>query len=194
MSEFDQLIGKLRQRLSRPGSNIISEAEIPQAAVALILREEAGQAQFLVIQRAVNPRDHWSGHLALPGGRRDPTDSDLIHTATREVAEEVGIDISERELFLGELTDIAPRNPRLPRIIIRPFVILAPQTIELRLNHEVNAAFWVGAMEVKVAGRTESVPIEIERIEYRWPAYPTERGPIWGITERILTEFLTYLD
>ena len=110
------------------------------------------------------------------------------------MAEEVGIIISERELFLGELNDIAPRNPRLPRIIIRPFVILAPQIIELRLNHEVNAAFWVSASEVKEAGCAESVPIEIERIEYRWPAYPTERGPIWGITERILTDFLTYLD
>jgi hypothetical protein len=29
---------------------------------------------------------------------------------------------------------------------------------------------------------------------HRWPAYPSEKGPIWGLTQRIITEFLRYLD
>jgi hypothetical protein len=28
----------------------------------------------------------------------------------------------------------------------------------------------------------------------KWPAYPSEGGLIWGITERILTNFLSLLD
>jgi hypothetical protein len=30
--------------------------------------------------------------------------------------------------------------------------------------------------------------------EREWPAYPSAHGPIWGLTERILTEFLALLD
>jgi hypothetical protein len=28
----------------------------------------------------------------------------------------------------------------------------------------------------------------------KWPAYPSEGGLIWGMTERILTNFLSLLD
>ena len=31
-------------------------------------------------------------------------------------------------------------------------------------------------------------------VEREWPAYPSEHGMIWGITERILTEFLSLVD
>jgi hypothetical protein len=31
-------------------------------------------------------------------------------------------------------------------------------------------------------------------VEREWPAYPSEHGVIWGITERILTEFLALVD
>lgn len=33
-----------------------------------------------------------AGEVALPGGKRDPTDRDDVHTALREAQEEVGLD------------------------------------------------------------------------------------------------------
>ena len=40
--------------------------------------------------------DPWSGHMALPGGRREPGDPDLVATVIREVGEEVGISLGAR--------------------------------------------------------------------------------------------------
>ena len=47
-----------------------------QAAVSLVLRT-AADLEVLLIKRAESERDPWSGHIALPGGRREPDDPDL---------------------------------------------------------------------------------------------------------------------
>ena len=66
-----------------------------RASVAALFREDAGEEQILFIRRAVNPKDTWSGHVALPGGRQDAADRGCDEaTAVREVREEVGIDLA----------------------------------------------------------------------------------------------------
>ena len=52
-----------------------------QAAVALVLRELGDSVEVLLIKRADNPRDHWSGHIAFPGGRWHAADITLAATA-----------------------------------------------------------------------------------------------------------------
>jgi 8-oxo-dGTP pyrophosphatase MutT (NUDIX family) len=64
----------------------------PQAAVALI-RTSGPDPEYLFLRRATNPQDPWSGHFALPGGRRDAVDKDLLETAVRETFEECGISL-----------------------------------------------------------------------------------------------------
>ena len=56
------------------------------AAVAVI---QSGQ-HLLLLRRAHNPLDPWSGHIALPGGRLESGES-LLETARRETFEETGI-------------------------------------------------------------------------------------------------------
>lgn len=194
MSEYERLIERLESRLPPPAPQETVISAALQAAVALILGEIGGRAQMLVIKRAEDPRDHWSGHLALPGGRRDPDDVDLIDTAVREVCEEVGIVLSRERSMIGCLNPLAPNNPRLPPIVITPFVALAPEDLMLNLSAEVDAAFWISPFDLRSAGRSASVTYEFDGRKYKWPAYATERGPIWGITERILTDFLQHLD
>ena len=41
------------------------------------------------------------------------------------------------------LDDLSPRTPRLPPIIIRPFVGVVGRHVEIRANREVAEAFWV---------------------------------------------------
>lgn len=55
----------------------------------------------LFCQRSATLRDH-AGQISFPGGARDATDEDLIHTALRETEEEIGIDPS-RIAVLGTL-------------------------------------------------------------------------------------------
>ena len=65
-----------------------------RAAVAALLRPGSDGAEFLFIHRADDPRDHWSGHMAFPGGRVEPTDADSLAAALRETREEVDLDLS----------------------------------------------------------------------------------------------------
>lgn len=51
--------------------------------------------EVLFIKRASRKGDRWTGHVALPGGGRDPEDENDRATAVRETWEEVGIDLSE---------------------------------------------------------------------------------------------------
>ena len=59
------------------------------AAVALIWNNN----EFLLIKRADQEGDPWSGQMALPGGHREPGES-CMDTAIRETKEETGLSIS----------------------------------------------------------------------------------------------------
>ncbi|MBA3258253.1 MAG: NUDIX domain-containing protein, partial [Gemmatimonadales bacterium] len=83
---------RLRRRLAAQRPRVDQEAgELIWAAVALVLVPDPDSV--LLIRRAERTGDPWSGHMALPGGRRDSEDSDLIATAIRETAEEVGLQL-----------------------------------------------------------------------------------------------------
>jgi 8-oxo-dGTP pyrophosphatase MutT (NUDIX family) len=67
----------------------MNEAE-PEAAVAIVRASVPGKS-ILLIRRSEREEDSWSGRWSFPGGRRDPDDPDLLHTALREFGEECGI-------------------------------------------------------------------------------------------------------
>jgi 8-oxo-dGTP pyrophosphatase MutT (NUDIX family) len=65
-----------------------------------------GDPEILFIKRAGRVGDRWSGHVALPGGRRDPPDADDRAAAIRETREEVGLDLTRPDcLFAGNLPE-----------------------------------------------------------------------------------------
>lgn len=80
-----------------------------QASVSVIVRT-ADPVDVLFIKRARNPRDPWSGHMALPGGRREAHDDDLLATAIRETHEETGIEL-DPESLIGRLPGSPHEGP-----------------------------------------------------------------------------------
>src|SRR5262245_1701845 len=60
------------------------DTPLRQAAVAAILRDKPHGTEVLLIRRAARDGDPWSGHMAFPGGQREPEDRDLLTTAERE--------------------------------------------------------------------------------------------------------------
>ena len=105
-------LDRLRDRLAvhRPAVDDGGDPLI-WAAVAVILAPDPDA--LLLIRRAERAGDPWSGHMALPGGRQEPTEPDLFTTAVRETAEEVGLTLGRRNL-IGALDDVVPRTPVLP--------------------------------------------------------------------------------
>lgn len=63
-----------------------------------------GDPEILFIKRATRVGDKWNGHVALPGGKRDPEDQDDAVTAVREAMEEVGVDLGHNNaIAVGNL-------------------------------------------------------------------------------------------
>lgn len=65
-----------------------------------------GDPELLFIKRASRVGDRWTGHVALPGGKRDPEDEDDKAAAVREAQEEVGLDLTTEDLiYIGNLPE-----------------------------------------------------------------------------------------
>lgn len=161
-----------------------------EAAVALVLREGAG-LELLLIKRGERAGDPWSGHMALPGGRRAPSDRDLLETALRETREEVGLELARHGDVLGALDEVEPRSSRLPPIVIAPFVARAtPAAVLIPDPAEVAAALWVPVAELRDEAAMGEVLIELEGGPRSFPAIRYRDYEIWGLTHRILTQFL----
>ncbi len=159
------------------------------AAVALLLIEGAAGLEALFIKRAVRAGDPWSGQVALPGGRRDNADRDLLATALRETQEEVGVDLARAER-LGQLHDLNPRTPTLPSVYVRPFVFALAAAPVLTLSDEVQRAFWIPLARLGDPAVRREVTLTVAGVARVFPAYDLGDDIIWGMTERILTPFI----
>lgn len=184
---IDLLRHFLEQRPAATATLLDGERE---AAVALLIRPRE-QLEVLLIRRAVHEKDPWSGHVALPGGRRSAADRELLDTALRETEEEIGIPVARVGRFLGALDTVAPRNPRLPPLIITPYVLAVPPSSEAVPDlREVDAAIWVPLTALRSDEAVSELLLELRDGTMRFPSLVYGDYVIWGLTHRILAQFL----
>jgi 8-oxo-dGTP pyrophosphatase MutT (NUDIX family) len=195
LGRVDPRLGLLEQLLStRPAQRIERNDFRREAAVALLLRPHE-QLELLLIKRAQVARDPWSGHMALPGGRRADADPDLIATALRETEEEVGVPLERIGTYLGALDEVAPVTPRLPPLIIAPFVVAVPEATEAVANAaEVDFAVWVPLPVLREPGAAGEMLIHFEGGSQPFPSLRYGEHLIWGLTLRILMQFFDVLE
>lgn len=167
---------------------------VREAAVALLIRP-GEELELLLIKRAEHETDPWSGHVALPGGRRDDSDEDLLRTAMRETEEEVGVPLSTDGQLIGRLDEVSPRHYRLPPIIIAPFIFAVPlHTTPVIDSREVEAAIWVPFSALRDESAASEILITLEGGSRAFPSLIYGEYVIWGLTHRILTRFLEIID
>jgi 8-oxo-dGTP pyrophosphatase MutT (NUDIX family) len=187
---------RLRRVLSeRPGALAPDDGAPRRAAVAIVLRDTGeSQLELLLIKRSERHDDPWSGQIALPGGRHDPTDATLQDTAIRETREETGIDLARDGFVLGTLDELRPRTPVLPPIIVTPFVAVVRADVVIETSDEVALAFWVPLSTLADPSLAVESEVTARGATWRVPSYLLGGHIVWGMTERILRNLLRLLD
>jgi 8-oxo-dGTP pyrophosphatase MutT (NUDIX family) len=183
---FDALRARLPALQAAP-----TAAGVIETSVAVLL---SPALEVLFIRRAERAGDPWSGHIGLPGGRREPGDADLLATAIRETREEIGVAPAPGAL-LGALDDVRPSTPTLPALMIRPYVFgLDPRPVA-GTSDEVAASYWIPLESLHSARGKSTVSIREKSVEvpcFRVPGLP-EGLVVWGLTFRILNGLLPLL-
>ena len=177
-------VHRCREEEARPGSTF-------EAAVALILHEAQGRPELLFIERAQREGDPWSGHMAFPGGRREPGDPDRLRTALRETLEEVGF---APALPLGRLDDVrGTRRPKVDDLLVSAYVFGVDAVPQIVPSPEVQSTVWVPLTSIiDPSSWTEHV-VHDDTGSRRRPALRHGRYVIWGLTLRILESFFETL-
>lgn len=168
------------------------DGDFVQAAVMVILREESEGFSMLFIKRPDSDRDAFSGHVAFPGGKMKEGDPGKLETAVRETQEEIGIDIAKSGRVLGALDDVNPQSPRADKYIVTPYLsVLNKGVTPTPSAREVEAVLWVPVRHLK---DEKNFKVRLREREGRLGedyAYSFEQYIIWGMTGRILRQFLT---
>ena len=167
-----------------------SRPRIASAVLVPIYRGEDAELRLVLIRRSEG--GFHGGHLAFPGGKRDPEDASLQETALREAWEELGLD---RQL-VEVLTELPTVETMTTDFLIYPFLarIVRPNTWN-RSEREV-----AEVVEVKLAdlARPEARGEDITRLStwiapQRGPFYRVGHYQVWGATYRILHPLLPRL-
>jgi 8-oxo-dGTP pyrophosphatase MutT (NUDIX family) len=155
-----------------------------ESAVLVPLYVRDDQLHIVLIERGPDLRHH-AGQISFPGGRRDPTDAELAHTALRETHEEIGLPPDAVEL-LGSL---APVATAVTEFAIYPFVGLithphdwVPAPLEVQAVLECPLTQLAATHEYRTLTR-DGLPFPTD-------CYTTGPHLVWGATARILTDLL----
>ena len=185
-----------------PTDSALPDRHRKNAAVALVLRPPAGardpgvdRCEVLAIRRADSSRDPWSGQMALPGGSLDESDPGLMAAAVREAREETGLRLDVDGRPLGRIEPMRPLGVRLPVITIWPFVFRTDPTAKARIaSPEVASVHWFPVRALDDRSNRSSYAYRDPGLGVRqFPCIRLEGQVIWGLTYRILAQFLEVL-
>ena len=168
----------------RPSWGEADASARPAAVLVLVFPDEDGDARLVLTER-VDRGGHHSGEVSFPGGSAEAGDADLVATALREAAEEVGLDPVQagvRVLGVLEMQWIPVSNFTVTPVVAvadrRP--LLTPQPTEVALILEPPVAAFLPDGELRFVER------EIRGWQLRYAAYPVGELNVWGMTARVL--------
>lgn len=177
---------KAHELMIPKGRLMFPEKGIPPklSAVLILFYLKQGKIHFPLIRRPQYDGMH-SGQMAFPGGKWEPTDPSLIHTALRESAEEVGIR-PDLITVLGTMSEI---YIQVTHFKVLPVVAILRETPAFVTDpHEVDAIFEVPLEELFVPDTKKREIWNLRGTETEVPFYKLSNQKVWGATAMILSE------
>ena len=159
-------------------------------AGVLVALYVAGAELYAVFTRRRHDLRSHAGEISFPGGRRDPGDESLLHTALRETEEEIGLP--------PDAVDILGALPPTPTIAtnygVYPFVgLIEPGYAWTPSAWEVDEVLELRLSDLRAA-RTRRRLLH-RGIPFRSDVYDiSEQAVIWGATARIVGDLLERVD
>lgn len=184
-----ELPGKLAHQEAAPYRKVdydsLNLKTVRKSGVLILLYEKETEPHIVLIERPIYKGTH-SGQIALPGGKVEESDKDIVHTALREANEEVGVTMADVEV-VGSLSDVYIPvsnflvSPVIGFVNYRPNFIAQEREvaaiIELQLQKLINTQH-LAADNIKLSnGLTLKVPV-----------FQFNQKTIWGATALMLNE------
>jgi len=154
-------------------------------AVMILFFKKNDQWYFPLIQRPKYEGVH-SGQMALPGGRFEPSDPDLITTALRETHEEIGVEPKDVEV-LGQLSEffVAASNHKVLPVVgfcdQEPKFVPDPTEVEEVILASLDELLDVNKLKAKQITTTYGYQLQS-------PYFHLGEKVVWGATAMMLNE------
>jgi len=163
---------------------------VDSAVLIPVYRDGAGELRLVLIRRS--PGGSHGGHLAFPGGKREPEDASMRDTALREASEEIGLSPSNVEI----VADLPPMDTRTTGFRIYPFLGRIERPAEWHQNE--NEVAEILEVSLSMLARPDARGESVEQFP-GWdapastPFLAIDQGRIWGATYRILFDLIPRL-
>lgn len=169
----------LRQRLT---------ANLKPAGVLIPIIDRPDGLSVLLTRRSAKLKHH-AGQVSFPGGRMEPTDRDIRHTALRETEEEVGIQPHKIQV-MGYL----PPMPTTTGFAVTPIVGLLDSDVAVSIElAEVERAFEVPLCFLLNPQNQQMSEREFEGVMMPLVEFHFGGERIWGTTASMVIELRKYL-
>jgi 8-oxo-dGTP pyrophosphatase MutT (NUDIX family) len=159
-----------------------------RAAVLMPILQQTEGLAFVLTQRTHKVETH-KGQISFPGGVQDPVDENLLQTALRETREEIGLQ-SDRVFVLGEFDEYLS----ITGLVVTPFLGWISEPLELRPNpdevEEILKVPFSTFRDHRLLRVERQTRAGLERDVY---FYNYEGREVWGLTARIIRDFLQIL-
>ncbi|XP_036419044.1 nucleoside diphosphate-linked moiety X motif 8 isoform X1 [Colossoma macropomum] len=151
------------------------------AAVLVSLCTVGGDPSFLFTLRSSKLRGRHKGDVSFAGGKRDPSDSNVVDTALREAREELGIAVTENKVW-GVLKPLSDRSGMMVAPVLAHLGPLEALTFQPNPS-EVEEIFTLSVAHVcNPQNRGYTHFRTGDRYGYTLPVFHNAKYRIWGLT------------
>jgi 8-oxo-dGTP pyrophosphatase MutT (NUDIX family) len=188
----------LRQRFASPrdytpetvgdGHLFAGRGALKPAAVLVPVVIRDDHLSVLFTRRTAHLSDH-AGQISFPGGRAEPADPNICHTALREAEEEIGVGPEQVEILgaLAQYTTVTGYQ-------VTPVVGLIRAPFDLRPDKFEVAEVFEVPLTVLLDPRNHlrNLVVQADRVRHYY-VVPFRHYYIWGATAGMLMNFHRFL-